>query len=47
MPMAESALLLAKLIKNATIKVYRGVPHGKCITLKHQANAESLAFIKA
>ena len=46
-PIADSALLSAKLIKNATLKVYKGAPHGMCTTLKHQVNEELLAFIKA
>src|SRR5204863_308926 len=36
----------AKLIKGATLKVYKGAPHGMCTTLKDQVNAELLAFIK-
>jgi non-heme chloroperoxidase len=27
---ANSALLSAKIIKNATLKVYKGAPHGMC-----------------
>jgi len=46
-PIAASALLSAKLIKNATLKVYQGAPHGMCATLKDQVNADLLAFIKA
>jgi non-heme chloroperoxidase len=45
-PIADSALLSAKLIRNATLKVYKGAPHGMCATLKHQVNEELLAFIK-
>jgi non-heme chloroperoxidase len=46
-PIADSALLSSKLIKNATLKVYKGAPHGMCTTLKHEVNEELLAFIKA
>src|SRR4030088_623268 len=46
-PIADSALLSAKLVKNATLKVYKGAPHGMCTTLKDQVNEELLAFIKA
>jgi len=46
-PFADSAPLSAKLIKNATLKVYKGAPHGMCTTLKHQVNEELLAFIKS
>src|SRR5256885_10682939 len=46
-PIADSALLSAKLVKNATLKVYKGAPHGMCTTHKHQVNEELLAFFKA
>ena len=46
-PIADSALLSAKIIKNATLKVYKGAPHGMCTTLKDQVNEELFAFIKA
>jgi non-heme chloroperoxidase len=46
-PIADSALLSAKLIKNATLKVYQGAPHGMCTTLKHQVNEDLLAFFKS
>jgi non-heme chloroperoxidase len=46
-PIADSALLSAKLVKNATLKVYKGAPHGLCTTLKQQVNEDLLAFIKA
>jgi non-heme chloroperoxidase len=29
-PIADSALLAAKIIKNATLKIYKGGPHGIC-----------------
>ena len=45
-PLASSALPSAKLIKNATLKVYKGAPHGLCTTLKQQVNEDLLAFIK-
>ena len=45
-PIADSALLSAKLVKNATLKVYKGAPHGLCTTLKQQVNEDLLAFIK-
>lgn len=46
-PVADSALLSAKLVKNATLKVIPGAPHGMCTTLKTQINEELLSFIKA
>jgi len=46
-PIGASAMLSSKLVKGATLKVYKGAPHGMCTTLKDQVNAELLAFIKA
>jgi len=45
-PIADSALLSAKLIKNAILKVYKGAPHGMCTTLKDRVNEELITFIK-
>jgi non-heme chloroperoxidase len=46
-PIADSALLSSKIVKNAMLKVYKGAPHGLCTTHKHQVNADLLAFFKA
>ena len=46
-PIADSALLTAKIVNGATLKVIKGAPHGMCTTLKDQINAELLAFIQA
>jgi non-heme chloroperoxidase len=46
-PITDSALLSSKIVKNATLKVYEGAPHGMCTTLKHEVNEDLLAFIKA
>jgi non-heme chloroperoxidase len=46
-PIADSALLTAKLVKGATLKVYKGAPHGMCTTRKDEVNADLLAFLKA
>lgn len=46
-PIADSALLSSKLVKNATLKVYPGAPHGMCTTLKDKLNEDLLAFIKS
>jgi non-heme chloroperoxidase len=46
-PIGASALLSAKIIKGATLKIYPGAPHGICSTLKDQVNADLLAFLKA
>jgi non-heme chloroperoxidase len=45
-PIGASAMLSSKLIKDATLKVYKGAPHGMCTTLKDQVNADLLAFLK-
>ncbi len=46
-PIADSALLSAKLIPNATLKIYPGGTHALGDTSKDQVNADLLAFIKA
>ena len=46
-PIDASAMLSSKIVKNATLKIYKGAPHGMCTTLKDQVNAELLGFIKA
>lgn len=45
-PIADSAMLSAKLVRDATLKVYEGAPHGMCTTHKDKVNADLLAFIK-
>lgn len=43
-PIADTALLSAKLIKDAVLKVYPGYPHGMPQTHKDVINADLLAF---
>ena len=45
-PIANSAMLSSKIIKDATLKVYLGGPHGICTTHKQQVSEDILAFIK-
>ena len=45
-PIGAAALLSSKLVKGATLKVYPGAPHGMPATLKHQINADLLAFLQ-
>jgi non-heme chloroperoxidase len=45
-PIADSALLSAKLVKNATLKVYPGLPHGMCSTHPEIINRDLLDFIR-
>jgi non-heme chloroperoxidase len=44
-PIADSALLSAKLLRNAVLKTYPGLPHGLCTTDAEIVNADLLAFI--
>ena len=46
-PIADSAYLSAKLVPNATLKVYPDAPHGLATTHKDQLNADLLAFLRA
>ena len=45
-PIADTALLSSKIVKDATLKVYPGYPHGMCQTHKDAINADLLAFIQ-
>jgi non-heme chloroperoxidase len=46
-PIGAAALRSSKLVKNATLKIYAGAPHGLADTHKEQLNADLLAFLKA
>jgi len=46
-PIADSALLAIKLLKNGTLKTYEGLPHGMCTTHPEIMNPDLLAFIQA
>jgi pimeloyl-ACP methyl ester carboxylesterase len=43
-PIAVSGLRSAKMIKGATLKIYKGAPHGLMSTTKDQFNADLLQF---
>jgi non-heme chloroperoxidase len=45
-PIVAAGPLSAKLLKNATLKIYPGFPHGMTTTNADQINADLLAFIK-
>nr|WP_298721095.1 alpha/beta hydrolase [uncultured Steroidobacter sp.] len=45
-PFADASVLGAKLVKNATLKVYPGLPHGMCSTHADIINPDLLAFIR-
>ena len=46
-PVADSAPLSAKLLKQSTLKIYERLPHGMCTTNADLVNAELLAFVAA
>jgi non-heme chloroperoxidase len=46
-PIGASALLSSKLVKDATLKVYPGAPHGLMDTHKDEINTDLLAFLRA
>ena len=46
-PIADSALLSAKIVRQATLRIYEGAPHGLPFTHKDRLNADLLAFCKA
>jgi len=46
-PIADSALLSAKIVRKATLRIYEGAPHGLPVTHKDRLNADLLAFCKA
>ena len=46
-PYADSAPMSAKLLKNGTLKTYKGFPHGMPTTQAEIINADLLAFFKS
>jgi non-heme chloroperoxidase len=46
-PIGASSLMTVKIVKHATLKIYKGAPHGLATTLHDQLNEDLLAFIKA
>ncbi len=46
-PIGAAALQSSKLVKDASLKVYPGAPHGITDTHKQELNADLLAFLKA
>jgi len=46
-PIGASALLSSKIVKNATLKVYPGAPHGMTATLADKVNTDLLTFLKS
>jgi non-heme chloroperoxidase len=46
-PIGASALMSSKIVKDATLKVYPGAPHGMTATLADKVNGDLLAFLKS
>jgi len=46
-PIGAAALRSSKLVRNATLKIYAGAPHGLAYTHKDQLNTDLLAFLKS
>ena len=46
-PIGASAMLSSKIVKDATLKIYPGAPHGLPSTLKEQLNEDLLAFLRS
>jgi len=46
-PIDDASRLSIKLLKNGTLKVYRGYPHGMLTTHADVINPDLLAFIRA
>ncbi|MGF6771860.1 non-heme chloroperoxidase [Paraburkholderia sp. GAS199] len=46
-PVNVAGRMSAKIIKNSTLKVYPGAPHGMCTTEADKVNADLLAFLKS
>lgn len=45
-PIGITALISAKIVKDAVLRVYSGFPHGMCQTHKDVINADLLAFVQ-
>jgi non-heme chloroperoxidase len=46
-PIGDSALLSSKIVKDATLKIYPGAPHGLTSTHKDQVNEDLLSFLRS
>jgi len=46
-PYKDASLLQAKLLKNSTLKIYPGYPHGMMTTHADEINADLLAFVRS
>jgi pimeloyl-ACP methyl ester carboxylesterase len=46
-PIQASAMLSSKIVKDATLKIYKGASHGMCTTHKDKVNMDLLEFIQS
>jgi non-heme chloroperoxidase len=46
-PIADTAMLTAKILQKATLTIYQGAPHGLTVTMADKVNQDLLAFIKS
>ena len=46
-PYADAGVLTAKIVKSATLKIYKGFPHGMPTTEAETINADLLAFFRS
>ena len=46
-PIADTAMLTAKIVRRANLKVYPGAPDGLTVTMAEQVNEDLLSFLKA
>jgi non-heme chloroperoxidase len=46
-PLADSSVLAAKILKNVKFKTYKGFPHGMCTTEAQTINTDLLAFVQS
>ncbi len=46
-PYKDASLLQAKLLRNSTLKIYPGFPHGMCTVHADVINSDLLAFIRS
>src|ERR1700682_2417877 len=46
-PIGTSALIASKIVRDATLKIYPGAPHGLATTHRDQFNADLLAYVAA
>ncbi|HEU4413883.1 MAG TPA: alpha/beta hydrolase [Candidatus Angelobacter sp.] len=44
-PIGASSMMSSRIVKDATLKIYPGLPHGMCSTHKDLVNADLLSFL--